>query len=404
MFLSLKIALSSLAAHKLRAILAMLGVFLGALALTGVQHVSLGLVRQAEIEIEKLGPNLFIAMSGQVRMRPSGSASASRAAATFTRADARALIQSLPSAEDGAPYVTKQLDVRYQGTKVPSVVVGTTPNYEKVRSLRLAYGRFFSQREVDDREMVCVIGSTIASKLFGAPAAALGRQVFYVRAPMRIIGVLEPMGADIVGTDQDEQVFVPITTFMRRMSNQDYINGVYINLRRSEDAEQAKNAASAILRRRHAITSGEKDDFSVLTAKDTVQLQQQALDLVQTLGVISSSISFAVGGLGILSIMILLVRSRRLEIGVRRAVGATRLDIVRQFLLESGMMATVGGGLGVGLALGVLAIVSMATGFPFVLEPVFTFLAIGGSAALGLVAGAYPAWQASQLEILDVLR
>ncbi|TVM36459.1 ABC transporter permease [Oceanidesulfovibrio marinus] len=404
MFLSLKIALSSLAAHKLRAILAMLGVFLGALALTGVQHVSLGLVRQAEIEIEKLGPNLFIAMSGQVHMRPSGSASASRAAATFTRADARALIQSLPSAEDGAPYVTKQLAVRYQAIKVPSVVVGTTPNYEKVRSLRLAYGRFFTQHDVDDREMVCVIGNTIATKLFGSPTTALGRLVYYAQAPMRIIGVLEPMGADIVGTDQDEQVFVPITTFMRRMSNQDYINGVYINLRRSEDAERAKEAASAILRRRHTLTSSEKDDFSVLTAKDTVQLQQQALDLVQTLGVISSSISFAVGGLGILSIMILLVRSRRLEIGVRRAVGATRLDIVRQFLLESGMMATVGGGLGVGLALGVLAIVSVATGFPFVLEPVFTVLAIGGSAILGLAAGAYPAWQASQLEILDVLR
>ncbi|QJT09112.1 ABC transporter permease [Oceanidesulfovibrio marinus] len=404
MFLSLKIALSSLAAHKLRAILAMLGVFLGALALTGVQHVSLGLVRQAEIEIEKLGPNLFIAMSGQVHMRPSGSASASRAAATFTRADARALIQSLPSAEDGAPYVTKQLAVRYQAIKVPSVVVGTTPNYEKVRSLRLAYGRFFTQHDVDDREMVCVIGNTIATKLFGSPTTALGRLVYYAQAPMRIIGVLEPMGADIVGTDQDEQVFVPITTFMRRMSNQDYINGVYINLRRSEDAERAKEAASAILRRRHTLTSSEKDDFSVLTAKDTVQLQQQALDLVQTLGVISSSISFAVGGLGILSIMILLVRSRRLEIGVRRAVGATRLDIVRQFLLESGMMATVGGGLGVGLALGVLAIVSVTTGFPFVLEPVFTALAIGGSAALGLAAGAYPAWQASQLEILDVLR
>jgi putative ABC transport system permease protein len=212
------------------------------------------------------------------------------------------------------------------------------------------------------------------------------------------------MGADIVGTDQDEQVFVPITTFMRRMANQDHITGVYINLRRASDASLAKEAATAILRRRHAITPGEKDDFSVLTAQDTVQLQQEALALVQTLGVISSSISFAVGGLGILSIMILLVRARRLEIGVRRAVGATRLDIVRQFLLESGLMAVAGGGLGVGLALAILAAVSRATGFPFVLEPLFIGLAVFGSALLGLAAGAYPAWKASRLEILDVLR
>ncbi|MFW5734790.1 MAG: ABC transporter permease [Oceanidesulfovibrio sp.] len=404
MFLSLKIALSSLAAHKLRAILAMLGIFLGALALTGVQHVSIGLVRKAEIEIEKLGPNLFMALAGDVRFRRSGSASSSGSAATFTLADSLVLIQSMPWTQSGAPYVTKQLGVRFGPTKVPSVVVGTTPAYVHVRNLLLAHGRFLTKEDMEERAMVCVMGSTVARKLFGNPGRALGQKVLYMRAPVRVVGVLEPMGADIVGTDQDEQVFVPITTFMRRMSNQDHISGVYINLRRTADAAQAKEAATAILRRRHAITSGEKDDFSVLTAKDTVQLQQQALDLVQTLGIISSSISFAVGGLGILSIMILLVRSRRLEIGVRRAVGATRLDIVRQFLLESGLMATVGGVLGVGLALAALAVVSMATGFPFVVEPVLAGLAVAGSALLGLTAGAYPAWQASRLEILDVLR
>lgn len=404
MFLSMKIALSSMAAHKLRAVLAMLGVFLGALALTGVQHVSSGLVRKAEIEIEKLGPNLFMALSGDVRFRRSGSVSASERAATFTLADAQALIQNMPWAKGGAPYVSKQLDVRFGPTKVPSMVVGTTPSYRDVRNLQLAHGRFITTQDTNEHAMVCVMGATVARKLFGTPSEALGQKVLYVRAPLRIVGVLEPMGADIVGTDQDEQVFVPITTFMRRMSNQDHITGVYINLRRTTDAAQAKEAATAILRERHTITAGQKDDFSVLTAKDTVQLQQQALDLVQTLGVISSSISFAVGGLGILSIMILLVRSRRLEIGVRRAVGATRLDIVRQFLLESGLMATVGGGLGVGLALAILAAVSAATGFPFVVEPVLAGLAVAGSALLGLAAGAYPAWTASRLEILDVLR
>jgi putative ABC transport system permease protein len=345
-----------------------------------------------------------MALAGDVRFRRSGSVSTSDRAATFTLAVAQALIHGLPWATSGAPYVTKQLDVRFGPTKVPSMVVGTTPAYRNVRNLQLAHGRFITEKDTDERAMVCVMGNTVATKLFGNPAEALGQKVLYVRAPMRVIGVLAPMGADIVGTDQDEQVFVPITTLMRRMANQDHITGVYINLRRTEDAAQAKETATAILRERHSITAGKSDDFSVLTARDTVQLQQQALDLVKTLGVISSSISFAVGGLGILSIMILLVRSRQLEIGVRRAVGATRPDIVRQFLLESGLMATVGGGLGVGLALGILAAVSATIDFPFAVEPVLAGLAVVGSALLGLAAGAYPAWQASRLEILDVLR
>ncbi len=402
--LSLRIAVASLRAHKLRAVLAMLGVFLGALALTGVQHVSLALERKAVQEVEKLGPNLFMAVAGQVRFRRSGSAGLSGDAATFTLADARALTESLPWAKAGAPFVTRQLDFRHLDIKVPAIVVGTTPAYASIRSLQVAHGRFFTTSEQERQAMVCVLGRTVAEKLFGDPAAAVGQRVLSIRAPLRVVGVLAPMGADIVGADQDEQVFTPISTFMRRLANQDHIRGVYITLRRTTDAPAAKEAATAILRERHAITAGEDDDFSVITARDTIQLQQQALDLVQTLGAISSSISFTVGGLGILSIMVLLVRARRLEIGVRRAVGATRANIVRQFLLESGLMALVGGGLGVASALGLLAVASRFAPLPFVMEPTLVASALLGSACLGLAAGAYPAWRASRLNILDALR
>ncbi len=298
MFFDLKIALSSLRAHRLRTILAMVGVFLGALALTGVQHVSEGMLLKAKVETAKLGTNLFIARSGQVHFRRSGSASVHNEARTFTLADARALMDALPSARLGAPFVSQTAAIRAGNTKVPCQLVATWPTYPRVRNFVPEYGHFFTGKEEDRRAKVCVLGRKIAERLFGRPQAAVGQEVFFSTASARVIGVMEEKGADITGTDQDEQVFVPLTTYMRRLSNQDWISGVYLQLADAGNYARAKKAAEHLLRVRHRVLPGQKDDFSVLTAQDTMQVQQQALDLVQTLGIISSSVSFAVGGLG----------------------------------------------------------------------------------------------------------
>ncbi|GAB7078581.1 ABC transporter permease [Megalodesulfovibrio paquesii] len=403
MWLSLKIALASLAVHKLRTVLAMLGVFLGALALTGVQHVSQAMVRQAELETEKLGPNLFAALSGQVRFRRSG-VSAGAMSHTFSINDAVTLQGSLPGVLGGSPFAQKSRLLRYESVQVSATLVGVWPSYGRVRSLEMAEGRFISQQDEDDRAMVCILGWTTAKQLFEVPARALGNTVRLYRGTLQVVGVAAPKGADLTGSNQDEQVFVPLSTFMRRLSNQDWINGVYLELAPEADKAALKDAAAEMLRTRHRIGPGQRDDFSVLTADDTIRLQRQALDLVGTLGLISSSISFSVGGLGILSIMILLVRSRRLEIGVRRATGARRRDIVRQFLLESGLMAGTGGLFGVAGAMAIMLAAARFGNLPFVADPLLMAGALLGSMLLGLAAGAYPAWQASRLQILDVLK
>jgi len=404
MFFSVKIALSSLKAHRLRASLAVVGVFLGALALTGVQHVSKAMYLKARQETAKLGTNLFIARSGQISFRRTGSARVQKETTTFTLGDATALLDGLPGAVLGAPFVTAEMPIRAADVKIPSQIVATWPPYEAVRNFHPQYGRFLTWQDESARAKVCVLGRNIAERLFGDPEAAVGRQVFFFRAGARVIGVMEAKGADVVGTDQDDQVLVPLSTFMRRFSNRDWITGIYIQLSDPEGSAMAKAAAAQILRRRHHISPGQSDDFTVLTAQDTVQLQQQALDLVQTLGRISSSISFAVGGLGILSLMVLLVRTRRLEIGLRRAVGARRRDIMRQFILEAALMAGTGGTLGVAAA-GVLGLVISGIGkMPLVFDPVFLFGPLIGSVLLGLGAGAYPAWEAAHVEVLDVLR
>ncbi|MDY6852133.1 MAG: ABC transporter permease, partial [Thermodesulfobacteriota bacterium] len=333
----------------------------------------------------------------------SGGARLPRNARTFKESDAYALINLMPSALRGAPFVNAEMPVRYRGIKIPCQIVATHPNYTRVRGFEPALGRFFTSKEVDSSAKVCVLGHSIAQRLFKDPETAVGEKVFFYRAMARVVGVMEKKGSDITGTDQDEQVFVPLSTFMRRFSNQDWITGVYIELAQGTDPEAAKETATQILRERHHIQTGEDDDFSVLTAKDTMQLQQQALDLVGTLGLISSSVSFAVGGLGILSVMVLLVRARRLEIGVRRAVGAKRGQIIRQFLFEAGLLSGTGGSLGVGAALILVAVVYAIGDFPFVFSPKLISGTLLGSGLLGLGAGAYPAWQASRFEVLEVL-
>jgi putative ABC transport system permease protein len=359
---------------------------------------------KAEMETAKLGTNLFMARSGKVLFRRSGSAAVRNVTTTFTLQDARELIGSIPQSRAGAPFASKELPIRYGAVKIPCQVVATWPTYTEVRSFSPAMGSFITWEDENQRARVCVLGMKIAERLFGKPEQALGRMVHIFRARVRVIGVMEPKGADIVGSDQDEQVFVPLSTFMRRFTNQDWITGVYLQLTDNQSYDVVKKTADSILRKRHHLGEGEAVDFSLLTAKDTIQLQEQALQLVQTLGLLSSGISFAVGGLGILSLMVLLVRSRRMEIGVRRAVGARRLDIIRQFILESGLMAGAGGFVGVVSAAGLVLLIYRIGQMPVTYDPIFIIGPMVGSVLLGLIAGAYPAWQAAKIEVLDILR
>ena len=405
MLFSLRIALKALATHKMRTALAMLGVFLGTFALTGVLHISLAMERKAVLETEKLGPNLLMAMTGNIRFRR-GDIRPDAGNTNLKLPDAIALLRGLPSAVGGVPFLSFPMPIRVGDKKIMCQVVATWPDYPSIRGNTAQFGRFIDQTEEDGRELVCALGPAIATRLFGSAEAALGQSVFIFRARLQVVGVMEEKGSDISGANQDEQVFVPLSTFMRRMSNKNYIHGVYVRLADGADFDTSQAAAVQILRRRHEIKTdkGQTDDFKVLTAKDTMDVKQQALDLVRTLGFISSSLSFGIGGLGILSIMILLVRARRLEIGIRRAVGARRGDIIRQFLIESGLMATVGGAAGTLVSLLMLALVYRLGEFPNVYSPVLIGGSLIGSAALGILAGAYPAWQAAKVEVLSVLR
>ncbi|MGE4290979.1 MAG: ABC transporter permease [Desulfovibrio sp.] len=403
-FLNIRIAYASLMARRLRTVLAMLGVFLGALAFTGVQTVSDIMVRNAEMQAEKMGPNLFAVMSGRVRFHRGGGISFSGFNTNFKLSDAVSLIQNLPAVSMGAPFINMSMPVRSENEVTDALITATWPEYQQVRSFFAEQGRFFTKAEERDKAKVVVLGREIADRLFGGTEEAVGRMVYIYKAGFRVVGVMEVKGQDLAGVNQDEQVFMPLSTYMRRAANVNWISGVSMSLVDSADLEEVKRSVRGLMRERHKLREGVEDDFSMLEAKDVIQLQRQALDLMQTLGVISSTISFAVGGMGILSIMILMVRARRVEIGIRRAVGGRRSDIVRQFMFEAGLLSACGGSTGVLICL--LCVLGFAgfTEYPLVLSPLVFGATLVGSGLLGLFAGSYPAWQASRIEILDVLK
>lgn len=398
------IAFKALLAHRLRSILAMLGIFLGTLVLTAITHIGSAMILQADLETQKLGPHLVQVRAGRVRMARTDTGTGVGAVSTITLGDARAVARGVPQVERLAPYFATGKGIRHGAIKSDSQVLGVSAVYAEVRSLELLAGRFISARDEDSLALVCVLGHAIAARLFGTAELAEGRKVFMGDAMLEVVGVLEEKGSDLGGTSFDEQVFVPLRTLQRRLVNTDRLSGFYMNLFTGSNTAQAKAAITDILRRRHKIKAGTRDDFMVFSAEDAARLRNETLELVRGLGVLSAFISFAVGGLGIFSIMILLVRARKMEIGIRRAVGASRRVIIRQFLTEAALMSGTGGVLGVFTALGFVSLIYKFSAMPFVYEPLFCALAALASVMVGVLAGAWPAWQASRVEVLSALK
>jgi putative ABC transport system permease protein len=215
---------------------------------------------------------------------------------------------------------------------------------------------------------------------------------------------MEPKGADVSGFDQDNQIFVPLSTFLKRFVNKTYVSTVYVKVVREEALGRAKRSIEELLRARHGIQAGERDDFTVVDLRDVMSLKSQAMDMIALLGRIAAAVSFAIGGLGILSIMILMVNERRLEIGLRRAVGSRRRDIVTQFLLESSVIALAGGILGAIFGLGASLAVFHLLGYPLVASWPGFGLGFTASVAVGILAGIYPSRRALAIQPVDVMR
>ncbi len=397
-----KIALHTLGAHKMRTALAVIGIVIGVSAV--ILMVAIGRGAQAAVmkKIQGLGTNLIIVTAGKVRVfagRPRQMGNTT----TLTMKDAEALSQEAPSVGKAAPFQGRKVVVKHGDAAATTQVSGTTPEFTSIRNFRPVSGRFFTDEEVKGAMRVAVLGRTVAGNLF-AGRNPLGETVRIKNVPFEVIGVLEEKGVNAIGQDDDDLILVPITTVMRRVMNVSHVNDIYIESKDASLMDKAVEEVAAVLRDRHRIKPGKEDDFSIQNQTDILKAEEEtSRTFTMLLGSIAA-ISLIVGGVGILAIMLISIRERVKEIGVRRALGARKKDVLLQFLIEALILSVVGGLIGAVLGIGSSFVVGWFTDLPTSVSALSVVTAFFFSAAIGLFFGIYPARKASELDPIVALR
>ena len=406
---SFRIALTSLSANKLRSMLTMLGIIIGVAAV--IAMLSIGRVAQASIQaqIESIGTNLLFVRPGSTQQ--GGVASAAGSAPTLTQDDATALA-SVPGVVAVSPEVEGRGQVAYLGQNANTSVIGVMPEYQTVHNFDLADGEFISEVNVLGRSSVVVLGSAVATNLFGSTSGAVGQSIRISGQPYKVIGVLVSKGGSGFGS-QDDRVLVPITTAQARLLGGGRFRGansigtITVQVASTDAIPSTITSITQLLDERHNKTSGE-EDFSIQNQQDTLNAVTQVTDVLTLfLGGIAD-ISLLVGGIGIMNIMLVSVTERTREIGIRKAVGARRRDILLQFLMESGVLGVLGGAMGITLGWSIASLMGQVQLGTTAITPVVgmdtVLLASLFSIAVGLFFGIYPASRAASLQPVEALR
>jgi len=390
-----------LTAHKLRTLLSMLGIIVGVGAVVLMVAAGKGASRRILDRIRDMGTNLVVVNAGQTRI-VAGRQRQMATVSTLVPDDARAIVTESASVRLAAPAADKKLAARFESENAITNVIGMTSDGFHIRNIEIASGRFFDAGESRGRRRVAILGPTVVENLFGN-TDPVGLFFRIGRVPFEVIGVTRPKGTDANGLDQDDLIIVPLSTAMRRLFNVTYVDRIYVQAVRSDALYRAEKDIRNILRQRHRLRTG-SDDFTIQNQAALLETQREtSLEMTLLVGSVSG-ISLLVGGVGILAVMLISVRERTGEIGLRRAVGALKRDIRNQFLIEAAILSGVGGLLGV--LLGVLGALTISVlGY---WETVISWPSAGVgfffSASLGIIFGLYPAMRAASLEPIEALR
>ena len=407
---NVRVALEGLLTNKLRSSLTMLGIIIGVASVIALMSIGAGAQAEITNQITSAGTNLLTVIpGGRGRVGSSGGS----LGLTLDDAEALANPNNVPAAALVVPEYTRNGQLIAGDSNLNTSVVGTTPEYQTLNDMALAEGTFISQRDVDRHSKVVVLGSEVAQDLFG-DFSPVGQKIKVVndsgaRISLTVIGVLEEQGDSFMNTP-DSNIYAPLSTAQTKIFNARNVLGqltvslVNIEAQSEEVVYAAETQIDAILRERHDLTADEDADFFIINQASMLEIMTSVTDTMTVfLGAIAG-ISLLVGGIGIMNIMLVSVTERTREIGLRKAVGARKADILFQFLMEAVLLSLLGGFIGIFLGIGLGQLVNLTGMFTSLVELNSVLLAVGFSLVIGLFFGIYPANQAARLNPIEALR
>ncbi|MDD2272957.1 MAG: ABC transporter permease [Desulfuromonadaceae bacterium] len=395
---ALILALREIRRNVLRSILTILGIVIGVAAVIVMVTLGGGATAQVTQQIASLGSNLLVVTPGK-RMGPGQNVGA----APFTLDDAEALRRDIPQLVAVAPMASKSMSVIYGNANWSTQITSSTNAYFDARNWKIKAGRLFTDSELRSGAATCVIGSTVRTKLFGKQNP-IGTNIRLQSISCQVVGLLESKGQSSMGSDQDDVVVMPLRAFQRRIAGNQDVNIIQVSVRDGVSTTRVQQDIERLMRERRHLSATDENNFNVMDMKEIASMLTSTTKVLTALLSAVAAVSLLVGGIGIMNIMLVSVTERTREIGIRLAIGAFEREVLMQFLVEAAVLSSLGGAVGIVLALVSSVLLASVLNVPFIFNALIVAIAFAFSTATGLIFGYFPARKAAQLDPIEALR